>query len=229
MVEFGEEPLFSASDDWNSRPDQESPDDSTPSCWDGARPLFQAQPALADPSCNTLEFLPTIIFGACLHNAAALGWDAEQLATCSPHGISPFYRPTTPETNPQTLLASLIINLPGQTPPHLRPTLTQVVVPHHPSLDLIPLPHLRDRAIMLSAALPTVFNLWELKLDIYVKGGLVMLKTTRSNDHRKRTCQPWDKSSWIAERWFLRKWTMLVDEELLSLGRTEGKITDAVE
>jgi hypothetical protein len=209
-------------------PSDQISEDSTGSSLDDTQLALEASPALADPLSNAMEFLPTTIFGACLHNAAALGFDAAELATCSAHGNSPFYRPTTPETNPQTLLASIIINLPRPPPPHLRPTLTQVLIPHHPSLDLIPLPHLRDRAIMLSAAMPTVFNLWELKRDIYERGGLVMLKTTRGRDCREKTCQPWDRSSWVAQRWFLRKWTMLVDEELLSLGRAEGRVEAVV-
>ncbi|KAM6476782.1 hypothetical protein HDV62DRAFT_374511 [Trichoderma sp. SZMC 28011] len=44
--------------------------------------------------------------------------------------------------------------MPSAMPANLRPTLSQLLIPHHASLDLIPLPLLRERAIMLSAAMP---------------------------------------------------------------------------
>ena len=165
--------------------------------------LVSLDRALANPSANALQFLPTTIFSAILHNTLSLGFDPQDLITCGADCISPFYHPSTAQDDPAALLASATLRLPAGTPEHLRPSLTQIVVPHHPSFDLIPLPQLRDRAIMLSAAMPDIFNLWELKLDIYQRGGLSV----------RRQSQPWDKSSWVAAPWFLAKWSMIVAEE----------------
>ena len=166
--------------------------------------------SMPDPAANTLEFLPTTVFGACLHNALALGVDPGDLAMCGPEGLSPFYRPSSPGDDPAALFSQAMSSLSRKPPPNLLPTLTQILIPHHPSLDLIPLPHLRDQAIVLSASMPQIFNIWELKLDIYQRGGLVMLKRRIDKDGRMRSCQPWEKSSWVAQPWFLRKWSMLV-------------------
>lgn len=174
---------------------------------------------MPDPLSNNLEFLPTTVFGACLHNALALGVNLDDLASCSPEGISPFYRPSTPADDPATLFSSAMLGLTRKLPPSLLPTLTQILIPHHPSLDLLPLPHLRDQAIMLSAAMPQVFNTWELKLDIYQRGGLVMLKKRLGRDGKTRSCRPWEMSSWVAQPWFLRKWSMVVVGEREQLSK----------
>jgi hypothetical protein len=180
---------------------------------------------LADPQRNAIQLLPTTIFSAVLHNALSLGIDLDSLGACGPEYISPFYRPTTPADDPSTILASIMSSLSPSPPDNLRPTLTQVLIPHHASLDLIPLPQLRERAIMLSAAMPEVFNMWELKLDLYTRGGLTVWRrqggcSTGTNDSERGSgCQPWDKSSWEAAPWFLRKWSMAVDGENGELGR----------
>ena len=119
--------------------------------------------------------------------------------------MSPFFRHVTAQDNPKVVLrAAADMSIPI----HLRPTMAQILIPHHASLDLIPLPRLRERAIMMSAAMPHIFNLWELKLDIYVRGALTCWRY-----HRGGICQPWDMKSWEAAPWFLRKWNMLIDRE----------------
>ncbi|VUC35358.1 unnamed protein product [Clonostachys rosea] len=184
------------------------------------------QLTVLDPLANTQEFFETTFFSAILNNALSLGFDLETIADCSIECMSPFYRPTTPQDDPVALLASAISDLAIEPPVYLRPTLAQVLIPHHASLDLIPLPNLRDRAIMLSAAMPTVFNIWELKVDIYERGGLAVSK---GNGRGWRGSQPWQRESWVAAPWFLRKWSMCLEAEreqlsAHSIGRV-GEIT----
>jgi hypothetical protein len=201
--------------------------------------------SLPDPFANSLEFTPTIIFSACLHNAVALGFDLGELANCAADLMSPFYRPATPSDDPASLLSSSVLSLGTagdggamtlmRLPPDLRPTLNQVLIPHHASLDLIPFPALRDRAIVLSAMMPQTFNMWELKLDIYDRGGLTVAKGSegkngpsmrgRREEVEERwtgldgslaqagRCQPWDRKSWVAKPWFLKKWRVIVGDE----------------
>lgn len=176
---------------------------------------------LPDPYANAIRLLPTTVFSAILHNALALGIDPSVLAGCNADArrpSSPFFRPNGPGTDPAALLAGVRNSLPPGAPSHLIPTLAQVLVPHHASLDLIPVPLLRERAILLSAAMPSAYDLHELKLDIYVRRGL----TVWAHDWRRGPgtggagmggCQPWDMRSWEAAPWFLRKWSVAVDGE----------------
>lgn len=155
----------------------------------------------------------TTIFTAMLQNALALGFDLLEMSACAATYMSPFYRADAkPQDNPSQL-TSQALAMTGRdvdtVPFSLRPTLAQVLIPHHASLDLIPFPQFRDRIIMLSAGLPHLFNLWELKMDVYVRGALVV----SSSALQSGTCQPWNWKSWEATPWFLRKWSMAVNSE----------------
>ncbi|KAK7421619.1 hypothetical protein QQX98_002086 [Neonectria punicea] len=167
---------------------------------------------------NSIRLVPTNVACAVLENALSLGFDLTKIVACTGEYISPFYQPNaSPETDPETLIAysTAIVNPSSSRsiPAHLRPTLAQVLIPHDASLDLIPLPFLRDRAIMLSAVMPHTFNLWELKADIYHRGGLVIWQCDRTGQGSKAESpffQPWDMRSWEATSWFLQKWCMVV-------------------
>ncbi|KAH7191065.1 hypothetical protein BKA60DRAFT_471822 [Fusarium oxysporum] len=168
---------------------------------------------------NMLQFTPTAIFTSRLANAASLGFDLSRIADCSVEHVSPFYQPSLSTTLDHTALVqagSTILSSFNNTeiPVHLRPTMAQILIPHHISLDLIPLPFLRERAIMLSAAMPHLFNNWELKLDIYDKGGLTIWKLKHERGLNGRdSYPPWDMKSWEAAPWFLKKWCMLMGKE----------------
>ncbi|EYB23677.1 hypothetical protein FG05_30533 [Fusarium graminearum] len=121
---------------------------------------------------NMLRFFPTAFFGSCLANATSLGFDPKLVANCGAENFSPFHQPNIAAILDHSTLmqrGSDFLSTFNNTsiPIHLRPTMAQILIPHHISLDLIPLPFLRERAIMLSAALPHMFNAWELKLDVY--------------------------------------------------------------
>lgn len=181
----------------------------------------------ADVYMNAMQFLPTTIFTAIIHNAIALGIDPGDLINCNVDCTSPFYSPfATPEDDPGELLVSrtrapsaisVRRDMEGM-PEKLRPTTAQFLIPHHVSLDLIPLPALRHTAIMLSGALPHMFNTWELKLDIYVRGGLTVWRRSNPNAHGI-PCQPWDGRFWEASPWFLRKWSMAIGGEESDLSK----------
>ncbi|KAE8422530.1 hypothetical protein BDV36DRAFT_245348, partial [Aspergillus pseudocaelatus] len=147
---------------------------------------------------NTLELTHTMLLRACLHNAQSLGisirkfFGDECMSLCSP-----LYRAnTTMLDDPQTLIKN--VSNPS-TPTHLQPTLPQILFPHHPLLDLLPLPGLRTRAVMLAATAPTLIDAVDLKRDIVGKAGIVC-----------RGEQPWDMHSWVAAPWFLKKWKLLL-------------------
>ncbi|KAI0904124.1 hypothetical protein F4823DRAFT_233297 [Ustulina deusta] len=157
---------------------------------------------------GSLEDNSTTVFRACLSNAICIGIDLTELMYCERPCMSPFYRPRAQTNEDPTALvtASSYDSLPAS----LKPTLAQILIPHHASLDLIPLPRLRERAILLCAALPRTFSLWEMKLDIYTRNALICQDRNASSGS---VSQPWDTHGWQAAPWFLSKWKMVVDTD----------------
>ncbi|KAK8135793.1 hypothetical protein PG984_003733 [Apiospora sp. TS-2023a] len=203
-------------------------------------PLYQGCPPslyLADPYANARPLSQTAIFTALLHNALVLGFNLAALADCAhPYAcLSPFYSATaTAQDDPHRLVEEALARAAAAMTPtgkdetaivpppaSLRPTLAQILVPHHASLDLIPFPQFRDRVILLSAALPHQFNLAELKTDIYVSGALRVATGEVDNGdsnsrtvggRRRRSHQPWEPRSWEVSGWFLKKWSLAIDD-----------------
>ncbi|KAK1148875.1 hypothetical protein N8T08_008760 [Aspergillus melleus] len=161
------------------------------------------QPAFADLYLNRLQPSKMALLHACFFNARCLGIGAKEFSSYSCLSLcSPFYRPVTMSEDPKALLAA--VSRPS-IPPHLQPTLPQVLFPHHPILDLLPLPGLRARAIVLAATAPFLLDAFDFKKDV-VEGGLICWAAQRGG-----SSQPWDRRSWEAVPWFLQKWRLLVD------------------
>ncbi|KAI1351469.1 hypothetical protein F5Y01DRAFT_282429 [Xylaria sp. FL0043] len=156
---------------------------------------------------GSLEDNSTTVFRACLSNAICIGIDLTELMYCERPCMSPFYRPTAQANEDQMALAAASHE---SLPDSLKPTPAQILIPHHASLDLIPLPRLRERAILMCAALPRTFSLWEMKLDIYTRNALVC---QNRNSASGSVLQPWDMRSWQAAPWFLCKWKAVVDTD----------------
>lgn len=189
------------------RPLTSSPEESFPATFQESltdRPQetveSQSEILLADPRLNNLRTTRDTIWEAVLNNALCLKFDLSRLSDCRRPYISPFFRSIGAQDQPSDLVAS---TFDATMPVHLQPTMAQILVPHHASLDLIPLPILRDRVIMMSFAMPQIFDLWDLKLDIYVRHALVYRP-----DASKSACQSWDQNSWKATPWFLQKWCL---------------------
>jgi hypothetical protein len=165
------------------------------------------------PSPNTICLTEnrTHLLTACMHNAFSIGITIDEFFTYNCMSLcSPFYRPATPSTDPRSLLASVLSANPS-IPTNLRPTLPQILIPHHPIFDLIPLPALRTRAIVLSAAGTNLVNMFELKKDI-IEGGLVCwgVNDCEPDKQRKGRGQPWELGSWKIAPWFRAKWRLLL-------------------
>jgi hypothetical protein len=157
---------------------------------------------------GSLEDNPTAVFRACLANAICIGIDLAELMFCEMPCMSPFYQPAAQANqDPAALVAA---SSHDSLPISLKPTLAQILIPHHASIDLIPLPRLRERAILMCSAVPHLFSLWDMKLDVYTRNAL----TCQSRDAESGSAfQPWDKRSWQAAPWFLSKWKMVVDSD----------------
>jgi hypothetical protein len=153
---------------------------------------------LPDAYTNLIESPVTTTLIAFFHNARCIGIELKDLLNHK----SPFYSPdTTITADPQALLAA---SRRPWLPTLLRPTLAQILIPHHPYLDLLPFPALRSRTITFQAATPQLFSPLDFKLDI-LKGGIYYHRS--ANQHGCQ--QPWDIRSWKVEAWFLTKWRLL--------------------
>ncbi|KAH8807542.1 hypothetical protein F5884DRAFT_789489 [Xylogone sp. PMI_703] len=167
-------------------------------------------PPLPNPHKNFIQFTHTRVVAACLYNARSLGVKLRDMAQPLTASTSPFFTPCTPADNPTALLEA--VTKPG-LPTHLKPTLPQILYPHHAFFDVLPIPILRSRAITLAATQPGSFDPLELKKDI-VTGGLVCWASTDGNSRSNyRKGQPWDLRSWEVAPWFFQKWRMLMDGE----------------
>lgn len=76
------------------------------------------------------------VFRALFSNTSSLGFDLEWLI--NGEAISPFNTMTSPVVN-------------TSIPENLRPTQLQYTVPHHPWIDLFPLPAMRDNLLLAGA------------------------------------------------------------------------------
>ncbi|KAI3318429.1 hypothetical protein HD806DRAFT_315730 [Xylariaceae sp. AK1471] len=157
---------------------------------------------------RSLEDNRTAVLRACLSNAICIGINLAELMFCEQPCMSPFYRPMAQaNADPAALI---VTSSHDSLPVSLKPTPAQILIPHHASLDLIPLPRLRERAILMSAALPHIFSLWDMKLDIYTRDALICQDRHIAS---QSASQPWDMRSWQAAPWFLNKWKMVVDTD----------------
>lgn len=156
-----------------------------------------------DPSKNTLTLTPTSTLQAFLSNAVALKLPIARIK--NEEYQSPFYQPEALASGNMASLEAIWNDLPKA----LRPTRAQITIPHHPWMDMIPFPTLRDRALTLNALNPPMIDVDDFKNDIFMNSGLFCWRVGGTSG----TGQPWDMRSWEAEPWFLKKWWILVGGE----------------
>jgi len=156
------------------------------------RPLSSTSPRpLPSIHLNTLQCPLTRTLTAYIHNALSLHLTLPFLLRTHQ---SPFHIPSIPPSSSPTHL--LISSRKPHIPPHLQPTLPQILYPHHPYIDLIPIPRLRENIIMLGM-IGGSFNPMELKMDIF-REGLFCSKG-----------EAWDGRGWEVAPWFVEKWRLL--------------------
>ncbi|KAJ5471460.1 hypothetical protein N7530_008817 [Penicillium desertorum] len=91
---------------------------------------------------------------------------------------------------------------------HMKPTVEQVTIPHHPYLDIIPWPSFRARAIVAASMNPPLIDEADLCLDLF-NNGIHCWGTKGTSLHGRGEGTPWDFRSWEAKPWFLQKWAAL--------------------
>ncbi|KAF2493246.1 hypothetical protein BU16DRAFT_563418 [Lophium mytilinum] len=170
-------------------PSQNPPPDPAPSTPSSFLPLIPSQnrtirltkyPAMTAYATNAAVLFPVIPFLA------------------SPGCLSPFYNPAvTPEELPGVLASYTHI------PPDLRPIASQITVKHHPVVDVLPFPVMRER--LLGLLLRDKMKFAELKRDL-LNGGMICWR----GGSGIAGGVPWEGRSWEAKGWFLKRWEWVV-------------------
>lgn len=148
---------------------------------------------------HLLRVVQVNVFHALAQNAVALGLSTSWLLCDS---ISPFGQIGPP----------VPVTLPPSHPASLTPTPLQVSELHHPWVDLLPWPILRDRILHMSAA--------ELIDEDDLCHDIVEFDTTQGSSEKAALIvwgAPWDPKGWEASPAFLRKWGWILEncEEIL--------------
>ncbi|KAL1856125.1 hypothetical protein Plec18167_000252 [Paecilomyces lecythidis] len=159
---------------------------------------YQEQRGIPDIHVNTIQLTTMSFIAACFANAAMIGLSPEALWDSATQ--SPFYQMKTPNT---THLAHL--------KPLLQPSTTQVAHPHHPYLDILPLPAFRNRTIQLLQIQPPPFDPAQLCEDLKSDGIICWGSTRADRQDSLGSGAPWDIRSWEVKPWFLKKWWILFD------------------
>ncbi|GAD95781.1 conserved hypothetical protein [Paecilomyces variotii No. 5] len=158
----------------------------------------QEQRGIPDIHMNTIQLTTMSFIAACFANAAMIGLSPDALWDSTTQ--SPFYHMEMPNT---AHLAHL--------KPLLQPSTTQVTHPHHPYLDILPLPAFRNRTIQLLQIQPPPFDPAELCEDLKNDGIVCWGSTRADRQDSLGSGAPWDIRSWEVKPWFLKKWWILFD------------------
>ncbi|EXK43357.1 hypothetical protein FOXG_21881 [Fusarium oxysporum f. sp. lycopersici 4287] len=90
----------------------------------------------------------------------------------------------------------------------LVPTQAQLTMSHHPTLDLIPWPKFRSKAITAVHSTPPLIDREDFCLDLLNDG---LRCWGFANGSSLPSAAPWDAQNWEAAPWFLEKWEHLTE------------------
>ncbi|KAE9364570.1 hypothetical protein N431DRAFT_550054 [Stipitochalara longipes BDJ] len=132
---------------------------------------------------HVLTLVKFNVFRAMLSNSLTLGFSAED--RMEDNALSPFPRVIGDEITISSL------------PPSLRPTKLQCKISHHPWIDLLPIPQMRDNLLRADDS----YNDLELCADLI---GFYNSPTTKTG--LIIWGEPWDLEAWEVTQSFLRRW-----------------------
>jgi hypothetical protein len=125
----------------------------------------------------------------------------------NPDTESPFYRGSLSKDAAEMIIAKEKFD---GVAPHLRPTIAQIRHRHHPYLDALPFPTLRERIIEACSLESPILDEEDLCDDLE-KGGLICWGSYLGDGNLATgSGAPWDYRSWEAQPWFLRKWWFFI-------------------
>ena len=179
---------------------------------------FGPSATAADPYGNNLRIETVCIIAALNTLGMYVGITEEML--CAEKSLSPFFR-SSAELVDDTVKANMICTVQRifkALKPDLRPSSEQITVKHHPYIDILPFPTLRNNLITHQEEIDEDEFFHDMLTGLVCWGGAGIGRKDREEaTGYASTGTPWDVRSWEARVWFLKKyWTLL--------GREDGEL-----
>ncbi|KAK4072877.1 uncharacterized protein Triagg1_5554 [Trichoderma aggressivum f. europaeum] len=135
---------------------------------------------------------------------------------CADDSPSPFHRPSLEfaddDTRNRTI--GMVQQMYKTLKPDLRPIAEQIVVKHHPYIDILPFPTLRRNLIMHQKQIDEDEFLNDTLTGLICWGGAGTSRSDTDNaTGHAATETVWDVRSWEAKTWFLKKYWWLLGGE----------------
>ncbi|KAJ6112505.1 hypothetical protein N7512_007829 [Penicillium capsulatum] len=140
---------------------------------------------------------------------------------CADESISPFFRFSADATD-DSMEATMIKSVQAifkTLKPDMRPSREQISIKHHPCVDIIPFPTLRNNLIRHQADIDEDEFLVDMLTGLVCWGGAGLSRRDRQEASCISTGTPWDSRSWEAKEWFLQKYWALIGGEDSELAR----------
>lgn len=136
---------------------------------------------------------------------------------CADKSLSPFFWSTV-ESADEMVKAHAVYtsqNIFKTLKPDLRPSSEQITIRHHPYIDILPFPTLRNNLISHQEEIDEDEFFYDMLNGLVCWGGAGVGKKDReASAGYASTGTPWDVRSWEARVWFLKKyWNLLGGED----------------
>ncbi|KAL4788384.1 hypothetical protein BJX76DRAFT_353406 [Aspergillus varians] len=136
---------------------------------------------------------------------------------CADESLSPFFRSTADpaDASMTTETVAAVQRIFKKLKREMRPTRAQIITSHHPSLDILPFPELRNTLIKHQGEFDEDEFFHDALTGLVCWGGAGIGKRDRaSSTGQISSGTPWDPRSWEAQVWFLKKyWNLLGGED----------------
>ncbi|KAL6692440.1 hypothetical protein J3F84DRAFT_384045 [Trichoderma pleuroticola] len=135
---------------------------------------------------------------------------------CADDSTSPFYRQSLEFADDATRnrTISMVQQMYKTLKPDLRPIAEQIVIKHHPYIDILPFPTLRSNLIVHQKEINEDEFLNDTLTGLMCWGGAGTVKSDSDNvTGHAATETVWDVQSWEAKAWFLKKYWWLLGGE----------------
>ncbi|KAF7595190.1 hypothetical protein BBP40_006934 [Aspergillus hancockii] len=179
---------------------------------DDVLPISDMWDCTTDPYATNLRMESICTISALYTLGMHIGITEEML--CSDDSLSPFFR----FSKDDMIKASMVYTVQRifkTLKPDLRPTREQITVQHHPYIDILPFPTLRNNLITHQGEVDEDEFFHDMLTGLVCWGGAGIGKKDREiSTGSASTGTPWDVRSWEARGWFLKKyWTLLGGED----------------
>lgn len=168
----------------------------------------------ADPYANNLRIEPICTVSALYTVGMHIGITEEMM--CADESLSPFFR-FSAESMDEAIKATMIGTVKAifkTLKPDLRPSSKQITVKHHPYIDILPFPTLRNSLIAHQDEIDEDEFFHDMLTGLVCWGGAGIGRDRNDSTGDASTGTPWDVRSWEAKVWFLKKyWAWLGGED----------------